>query len=161
MSKEDQRVRREWINSPNDPKVKAEVEAIDKQNQARVIEIIGQYGWPGKSLVGEKASGAAWLILQHSNLDLLHRYLPLMEQAARKGELDWSLVATTIDRVRINEGKPQVYGTQFKNENGKWVPYPIEDEAHVEERRKAAGLQPLTEYAEALRKAYEPQPKKP
>src|SRR5260370_13529230 len=47
MSKEDQRIRREWINNPDDPEIKAQSEKIDKPNQARVIQIIDQYGWPG------------------------------------------------------------------------------------------------------------------
>lgn len=161
MAREDQRIRREWIKKPDDSTIKAEAVAIDQRNQARIVEIVERYGWPGRSLVGEKASGAAWTLLQHSSMEILHRYLPLMEAAARLGELDWSLVATTIDRMRINEGKPQVYGTQFRRENGEWVPYPIEDEPSVDERRKSVGLQPLAEYAETLRNVYQTQPKTP
>jgi hypothetical protein len=39
-------------------------------------------------------------------------------------------------------GQPQVYGTQFMND--KLVP--IEDPRHVDERRKAVGLGPLSDY---------------
>jgi hypothetical protein len=126
MRNEDQRVRRAWIASPEDESIKAEASALAQRNQARVIEIIERYGWPGNSLVGAKASGAAWTLLQHSSLDVLKRYLPVMEAAVAAGELDHGLLATTIDRVRVNEGQPQVYGTQFRQENGEWVPYPIE-----------------------------------
>jgi hypothetical protein len=43
-------------------------DAIDAQNIRRLEGIIGQYGWPGKRLVGTEASRAAFLILQHAEL---------------------------------------------------------------------------------------------
>jgi hypothetical protein len=48
--------------------------AVDQRNMARLAEIIDRFGWPGRSLVGDKASEAAFLILQHSTLDNQKRY---------------------------------------------------------------------------------------
>ena len=48
------------------------------------------------------------------------------------------------DRIRFFEGWPQLFGTQLKPDDaGRLLPYPIEDPEHVEERRRAVGLEPL------------------
>ncbi len=39
--------------------------------------------------------------------------LLLMEQAVSKGEASAKDYAYLLDRVRMNQGRPQVYGTQF------------------------------------------------
>ena len=54
-------------------------------------------------------------------------------------------VATMEDRVRVHAGRKQLYGTQLRRMPGRAtpVPYPIEDPAHVDLRRDAAGLPPL------------------
>ncbi|HET7711187.1 MAG TPA: DUF6624 domain-containing protein [Thermoanaerobaculia bacterium] len=160
MRDADQRVRRALIAKRDDPALKEELAQVDAKNVSRVIEIIDQYGWPSKAMVGEKGSGAVWIILQHAPRDVLKRYLPRMEEAARNGDIRGGLLATSVDRVRIGEGKPQLYGTQFQEKDGTMVPHPIEDEANVDKRRAEVGLGPLAEYAEQLRAAYKrPTPK--
>ena len=47
------------------------------------------------------------------------------------------------DRVLVGEGKPQRYGTQLENKDGKLTPYPLEDPENVDERRRAIGMSPL------------------
>src|SRR5687767_455451 len=54
---------------------------IDRRNMKRLEEIIQEHGWPGKSLVGEKAAGAAFLILQHAEPEVLAKYFPLLKEA--------------------------------------------------------------------------------
>src|SRR3989338_703283 len=43
---------------------------VDMKNTEKLKKIINKYGWPGKSLVGEKAADAAWLIAQHADHDV-------------------------------------------------------------------------------------------
>jgi len=104
--------------------------------------------------VGQKAAGAAWLIAQHGGTEMLHETLPLMKEAVDKGELEGGLYATSVDRVRIQDGQKQLYGSQFDTKGDKCEPLPIEDAEHVEERRKAIGLGPLDEYAKQLCELY-------
>lgn len=158
MRDEDQAARQEWIQKQNDPQLADKVKAIDEKNTKRVIEIIDQNGWPGSPMVGEDGSAAAWILIQHAKPEVIDKYLPAMQQAAEKGELSRALVALTVDRQLVNQGKPQIYGSQFKVENGQWVPSPIADPEHVDERRKSVGLGPLEEYARQLREAYGPPP---
>lgn len=122
---------------------------IDARNIARLEEIIKQHGWPGRTLVGEEASMAAFHILQHSNLTRQEKYLPLLKKAARKGDARPADVAMLEDRVLVGKGKKQLYGTQVRSgpdTGGKLVLAPIEDEKHVDKRRASVGLMPLKEY---------------
>ena len=60
-------------------------------------------------------------------------------------------VAYLIDRIRTGEHKPQVYGTQWN--------VPVEDPAHVDQRRASVGLGPLAVYEAPLKQMYQPQTK--
>ncbi len=69
---------------------------------------------------------------------------------------DWAYL---VDRVRVSRQQPQVYGTQFtQSADGGFQPQPIEDSAHVDERRKSVGLVSLAEYAQQMRTFYGPKP---
>jgi hypothetical protein len=121
---------------------------IHERNAARLGAIMETHGWPGRSFVGDDASEAAWLILQHAigNPSLQRRGLTLIGEAAANGDASVVHVAMLEDRIRSNEGKGQRYGTQFDwDENGLISPVPIEDERNVDERRAAIGLAPLAE----------------
>jgi hypothetical protein len=115
-------------------------------------EILAQVGWPTKTLVGERASTAAWLLVQHADLDpaFQKQCLPLLEKAVANGEGSAKDLAYLTDRILVADGKPQRYGTQFHTVDGKLVPRPIEDEAHVDERRASVGLGTMAEYTEQM-----------
>ena len=123
------------------------MEAVHRRNAARLMAILDQYGWPGASLVGSEAAEAAWLIAQHAIGDpyFQRRCLRLLQEAAKRGEAQAWQPAMLEDRIRMFEGRPQVYGTQLEpDDQGQLRPYPIEDPEHVEERRRAVGLEPLS-----------------
>src|SRR5258708_380628 len=52
-----------------DQKALAQMTALDKEHTARLKAVVAAHGWPGKSLVGEKAAHAAWLLVQHADAD--------------------------------------------------------------------------------------------
>jgi Family of unknown function (DUF6624) len=69
-------------------------------------------------------------------------------------------VALLQDRVLVGEGKPQIYGTQLR-----WSATPgppvldsIADEACVDVRRAAVGLDPLAVYLKMLGVSYDGPP---
>ena len=123
------------------------MKAVHEKNNARIKEIINQYGWPGFSLVGKEGSKAAWLIVQHAVLDtdFMDKCLPLLQNAITQGEAEGWCLAYLQDRVLTMSGKPQKYGTQHDiDENGIAYPLPIEDPEKVETLRKEVGLEPLS-----------------
>lgn len=130
------------------------MEAVHKSNAARLAAIIEQYGWPGKSLVGEDGAWAAWLIAQHAigNPPFVRHCLSLLKEAATENEVFPWQAAMLEDRVRMYEGKPQIYGTQFQPNNaGELTPYTIENPESVNERRLAVGLNTLEERIAEIR----------
>ncbi len=156
MGRRDQQVREGLkVRSVSDTVLLRQMLQMDSALTNRLREIVRVNGWPGKSAVGHDASQAAFLIVQHSpSLDFMKQMLPLLREAARRGEAEMSDVALLSDRILTNENKPQVYGTQFQIKDGRLVPYPIDDPAHLDERRASVGLPPMTEYVAKLRETY-------
>ena len=155
MEKE-QNLRKDLIDSPDDIQLMMRMMEGDAQNTMWLDEMIQQHGWPGKSLVGEDGAQAAFLIVQHSPaLQFQKKCLQLLEQAVSQNEADVISLAYLTDRIRTSEGKPQVYGTQGQTESdGSIIPFPIEDEEHVDERRRAIGLEPIAEYFKSMNESY-------
>ena len=120
---------------------------INDQNLNRIIEIIDAQGWPKKFVVEGSGATTVFLIIQHSDIEIQKKYLPLMKEAANNGEADWSLLALLIDRVNIREGKKQIYGSQItRNEDGSFSVKDLQDPEYVNQRRKEVGLEPIEEY---------------
>jgi hypothetical protein len=85
--------------SPQMDSLWRQMQRADARNLPRVTAIIDQYGWPGNSLVGRSGSLAAFLVIQHSNLATMQKYLPLMRAAAAKGEMAKQNLALVEDRI--------------------------------------------------------------
>ena len=126
----------------------------DSTNILRVRAIIGQYGYPGRSLVGTPTNEAAWYVIQHSGD--ISRYLPLIKTAARRQELPFRLYAQMLDRQLMRAGKSQLYGTQGmgytttnaatgRREAQPLFIWPIKNAAGVNARRKQAGFDTTVE----------------
>ena len=133
-----------------------EMETVHVNNARRLKQIISEYGWPGRSKAGKEAAGAAWKIVQHAIGDpgFQRQCLELLRDAARRDDADPLQVAMLDDRIRVFEGRPQLYGTPYDGDaNGQISPYPLEDAEHVDERRASVGLGPLAEHLEEVRAA--------
>lgn len=142
------------------PQMKAlweEMAKTDEENKKKVVAILEEYGWPGKSMVGPQANSAAFLVIQHSDKETMEKYLPMLREAAAKGEAAKSQLALMEDRVRMNNGLPQVYGSQLRmnTETGQYELYTIEDEANVDKRRAEMDMEPLRDYMKRFGIEYE------
>ena len=124
---------------------------LDGENIKRVEEIIAKYGYPGKALVGTPENRAAWIVIQHSTPQIIQKYLPMLREAVKNGDLDRQSLALTEDRNLMYQGKKQIYGSQFFEANGKPAFWPIENSEKVNELRKEAGfVQTIEEYSKDL-----------
>ena len=135
----------------------AEMFRNDAQNQAKLKAIVAKWGWPGKSLVGKQASDAAWEVLQHTTEDkpFMRKCLPMLVSAMDRGDAERPEVALLVDRVLVGEGKKQLYGSQFAmDSSGKMTANPIQDPAHLDERRRAMHLPPFAVYEKELQEMY-------
>jgi hypothetical protein len=121
----------------------------DVARTERLKEIIDEFGWPTFDLVGEDGEDAAWAIAQHSDLDPAFQAhaLELLRDAVAVGQASPGNLAYLEDRVLVGRGEPQLYGTQIDcGPDGPEPATPIADEASVDGRRAAAGLDPLADY---------------
>jgi hypothetical protein len=131
--------------------------AVHEKNALRLRAIMAQIGWPTERLVGKRAADAAWLIAQHAiaHPEFQRSCLKLLAAAAREHLVPAWQPAMLEDRIRVFEGRPQLYGTQLEPDaHGNMRPHTIEDPDGVDERRRTVSLEPL---AEILARA-KPQP---
>ena len=124
----------------------------DSSNLIIVLKVLRRYGWLGTDVIGEKGNKTIWLVVQHADLKTQKKYLPELRKSVEKGLSVPYYMALTEDRIAMGEGKRQIYGSQYTTDmiTGKNSLYPIADEAHVEERRKAMGMIPLAEEAKSM-----------
>jgi hypothetical protein len=154
MRDEDQRLRWRALEADGESAAAAwaAVSEADRRHTTRMREILAEYGWPGRTLVGVDGAHAAWLLVQHADHDLAFQRecLVRLDAAVDAGEAEAADCAYLEDRVAVAEDRPQRYGTQFRNDGERFVPAPIVDAANVDQRRAALGLSPLAEYAESI-----------
>jgi hypothetical protein len=118
------------------------VAPVDLANTPRLREIVDQHGWPGHQLVGEDAAHAAWLLAQHAPPEFQEQCLPLLEEAAARGDASPRDLAYLRDRVLLHRGEPQLYGTQYIVRDGAVTLWTVADPEGLDERRAALGLEP-------------------
>ena len=130
--------------------------AVDGEHLGRLKEIVSQYGWPGRSLVGADGAEAAWLLVQHAPSPFMKHCLPLLEDAVEAGESEARHYAYLYDRVQVKDGNLQRYGTQYKfTQEGVLEREPLADPESVDERRVSLGLPTMEEYEAILRATYQ------
>jgi len=133
------------------------VQEIDTESTTFLKAMIEASGWPSFTSVGKEAAHTAWLLVQHADSDpaLQEEALRLMAPLVEEGQASATDFAYLTDRVLCARRQPQRFGTQFgQDATGANRPFPIEDFAHVDERRAELGLEPLAEYARELAEAY-------
>lgn len=120
---------------------------INQKNVQRIEEIIAEHGWPKSSVVKGSAAGTVFLVIQHADIEIQKKYLPLMKEAANNNEARWSSLALLIDRVNLREGGKQIYGSQiYRNEDGSFYVKDLEAPEYVNQRRNEVGLGPIQDY---------------
>jgi hypothetical protein len=94
--------------------------------------------------------------VQHADWDTAfqNRCLTLVQQAFAEGDASGQSLALLTDRVRVHQGRPQLYGSQTRFVDHTVLVDPIEDEVHVDERRARLGLPPMAEYLKLLKEMY-------
>jgi len=129
----------------------AEMQKVHRENAYELEAIISAHGWPGTSLVGSDGCRAAWLIAQHAicTPELQRKFLETLTEASLAGEAPAAQVAYLTDRIRFNEGRPQVYGTVLDWDTDGQLSCQIEEPDELDQRRKTVGLLP---YAQVLRR---------
>lgn len=121
----------------------------DLERRERVLELVAA-GEPKAAVDFFHAA----MVLQHGGHP--EDYKMAHELARRAAELDpehrnakW-LSAAAWDRYLWRTDKPQIYGTQFRSEDGKWTIEPFDREAITDEERKALNVPVVAETLKRL-----------
>jgi hypothetical protein len=120
----------------------------DSINVIKVTRVLDERGWLGKDKIGNEANMALFLVIQHADLKVQEKYLPMMRDAVKKGNAKGTSLALLEDRVALRTGKKQIYGSQIYinlKTNEHYIA-PLEDPDNVDKRRAEVGLPPLADY---------------
>lgn len=120
----------------------------DSINIIKVQKILDEHGWLGIDKVGQDGNMALFLVIQHSELKVQEKYLPIMREAVKSGNAYLSHLALLEDRVALGQGKRQIYGSQINidPETGEYYVMPLEDPDNVDKRREEVQLGKLQDY---------------
>lgn len=128
------------------------MEAVHRGNANELREIIKQFGWPNEQRVGRDGAEAAWLIAQHaiSEPGFMRTCCELLDREVAAGRVPAWQFAYIYDRVRVSEGLPQRYGTQFEVTPDGPRLCSTEDPESVNARRLSVGLGTVAEHLARL-----------
>lgn len=155
LGRRDQAVRSgpDLADSLDSPAFRQRMAQADSADASALQDVIAQFGWPTRAMVGVQGAGAAFLIVQH-NPGMQFEALTLM-RALPAGQYSPADFATLDDRWLVANGRPQLFGTQLHLVgNGPMRFDSIADPARLDGRRARAGLPPLTVYACMLQAMY-------
>lgn len=129
----------------------------DEINRNRLKEIISEFGFPTRQLVGRDAMSGVFYIIQHADGDKDWQKTQLLniELAVKKGDMVKEDYAYLYDRIKVNHDEPQRYGTQILNidpENKIVELKETEDMANLNQRRRSMGMMPIETYKKMILK---------
>lgn len=132
-------------------------DSVFRTHKMRLEEIFNEVGYPGFDLVGKEGAKNFWLMTQHSDFDpeFQRTVLENMKIEVQNNNAEGSLLGLLTDRVNLNSGAKQIYGTQVQyNVYGQAYPKPLEDSVNVNQRRSEVGLDPLEVYLNRMTQSH-------
>lgn len=86
---------------------------VDKECATQIAALLDTTGWLGPGEIGNEANETLFLGIQHiDDLSVQQKYLPMLQQAVQTGKANGWHLAFLTDRILMNQGKKQIYGTQ-------------------------------------------------
>jgi uncharacterized protein YcfL len=133
-------------------------DSVFTTHQKRLKELFDVHGFVGFDLAGEEGSQNFWLMVQHSdhNPEFQQEVLEKMKIDVENNNAIPSNYGLLVDRVNLNTGKPQVYGTQvdYNFELAQAFSKNLADSTTVNERRTSLGMEPLEDYLNDMSKSH-------
>ncbi|HKR07057.1 MAG TPA: DUF6624 domain-containing protein, partial [Bacteroidia bacterium] len=135
-------------DSPQWKKAWGNMQDADKKHNAALKNILARYNtYPSADKVGEEGSHNFWMLVLHQDADtaLQEQVVAWMKIPVDQGTASPNDYAYLVDRILVNAGKKQMYGTQcyYDNEKKMYLPHPLLEPADTDERRKEMQLPPL------------------
>ena len=131
-------------------RLEAEGCATQAANDAWLSATLDIIPWFTIDTYGKAADEAASDIVRHADAapDLQLKTLNRLGALALAKRTDPKAFAALWDKVALENGRPQRYGTQMRCVGKVWTPRtPLEDAAQLDQRRSWVGLPPMRTYA--------------
>jgi len=142
----------------NDQTKQSDQEKLHKlyeADSARLCQIIIENGWPTTALIDPEGVLAVFNIFKNvPSYELQRDLLPVIAAVVKKDPIQKPGFAALYDRLRVNAGMKQLFGTQAFSSEGFLVLYPIEDQANVNARRAEFGMLDMDSYIRQLEYTY-------
>jgi len=153
----DQRARQTWVALRTESRTgpafwaerlaTAEVALIDARAAGFMHDLLEDWDWIDRERFGSKVSQYAWLLVQHADNhpDLQALALKRTEPYLQQNGIRKADYAHLWDRVAINAGREQRYGTQpiwECSDDGGLELEPVEDPEQLDQRRAALDMKP-------------------
>jgi hypothetical protein len=130
-------------------------QTVDEPNTKRLTESVRKSGMPTVGSVGADGFKAFMIVLQHSiSDDLRKKCAKPIKKAFERKDLSAQDYANFVDRLRVHQGKLQLYGQNFDIKDGKMVMSAVKHPQNLNKRRAKIGLPKIEEYAKILREMY-------
>lgn len=146
------------INNLSKEFISENISKTDSLNYFELEKVIQKNGYPTISRFGSTSSHNFWLMVQHqdNHIDFQEKVLLLMKEALLKHEVSGKDFAYLTDRVLVNKGEKQMYGTQMtlNKEQTSYEPKSLFDPEKVNERRMSVGLGPIELYIQTMNNRY-------
>jgi hypothetical protein len=130
------------------------VSETDSLNYLVIRPLFEKYGYIGIDKVGVQSSHNFWLLAQHADLhpEFQESVLLKMKPEVDKGNAPIKDYAYLYDRIKVNSGQLQMYGTQMTLDSLEmsYKPKPVIDPDKLNERRKQVGLSPIEDYIKIM-----------
>jgi hypothetical protein len=126
-----------------------EMKMLDSTLLHKVTLFLNEYGWKSKKEIGELANMGLFLAIQHSSTKQMESFKEIVERAYQEDKIEKSSYALYVDRLKVRNGLPQIYGTQYYyDEKLASLRFnEIEDFENINKRRKKVGLAKIEKYA--------------
>ncbi|GAB4050643.1 DUF6624 domain-containing protein [Spirosoma litoris] len=163
LAKVDEAVQQAIIKAESNHQTESQLKQLYQQelatfnrHQTIIEQLAKQNGFLGFHEVGTEGALHFWLLVQHSDSTpkFQKHMLTLMKKEVRKDNADLYQYASLVDRVQVNTGKPQVYGTQVTYIDRVAVLKGAYKAKKINKSRLAIGLDSLQTYLDSMTKLY-------
>jgi hypothetical protein len=139
-------------------------EKIQNQTFERHIpfakKIIKDFGYPTYEMIGKENSNNFFYLIQHSDKDVKFQAqaLKLIKKQVDNKQAPEGRYAFLYDRVQLNLGKKQLYGTQVTyDDDGNAIPKNLKDKKNVNKRRLELNMTPIETYLNKMTEIHKKQ----
>ncbi len=134
-----------------------ELEKEDQKRTAEMMDLLKVCGTPSAENIGLDGSRAVWVLSIHTDVSTMKKIHKIFQSLYKKGKggvFYWG-IPFLVDRIRVEEGKKQLYGTQYHFDKKNTLRnFPILKPQLVNQRRAEYDLPPIEGELDELNKQH-------